>query len=707
MRALVLYLLTIACVQGAAAAFASDPDAGDAGESAEILRAEEIVVETEVLVPAEIYLATPVETEVFTAADLRTIPATNPIEALDSIPGIRVQSQVQGQRGAVRIDGLPPEFTEILVNGQRYSGENGEAIDLGDQLFANIERVEILRGPQAIRYSPRAAGGVINFITKSPPTEGFRVSGEAGGGDQEQAEFESSLGWGNHRVGLELTYDFNQIGGFNDPNQGSDEPDDGLASPYGEGSLYRTHDFYSTFVARPLEWLEFETHLGYRHRDDAFAVDNGPVEARKDVDRWLFSQEGRAALTDSTQLYGIVTYSNEKQDSTVAREFQLTDEYTRVQIGVEHAQEWGSTLHVLTVGGDIVSNGIEVDEGDVPPEIDNPDFTISDVDERYAGGGAFAILESDLTSWLESELGLRYEMRQDFKPELLPQAAVLVTPWRWDGERAIKFRLSAGRAVRYPTLRELYQPIVPQQGGGYFLEGNQDLDSETVWAFRGGIEANPKRWISGSVVGFYSKTRNRIRAFDFGKTIQTGTTTIPPNPALCPVNPLFCSEQITPVFRSVFENANLDDFRSYGVEARLEFRPYEFIELVLGYTWNRTEVDDSNVDIDELPNSPRHIANGRLQLTAPVWGTIFTARGEWRDRAILESSGTGLLSFATNEMSNSSFDLDFRLIQPLEEFMGVSVDVFADLQNATDNRVVNSSVVRGRSFLVGLKWNFN
>src|SRR5690606_40387342 len=91
------------------------------------VRAETIAVEDERVRPAEIYQDTPVETEILDEQRLRDLPAVDAIEALDAIPGIRITGQVQGQRGAVRIDGLPPEFTEILVNGQRYAGENEEA----------------------------------------------------------------------------------------------------------------------------------------------------------------------------------------------------------------------------------------------------------------------------------------------------------------------------------------------------------------------------------------------------------------------------------------------------------------------------------------------------------------------------------------------------------------------------------------------------
>ncbi len=705
---LLLILLGLSAVRASAAADTPETGEGASNQTgSEVVRAEEIVVETEILKPAEIYQDTPVETEILTEEDLEALPALDAIEALEALPGVRITSQVQGQRGAVRIDGLPPEFTEILVNGQRYSGETGEAIDLGDQLFANLERVEILRGPQALRYGSRAGGGVINFVTKPPPKSGVTAGGLAAAGDQDRVSSELNVGLGNERLGGVLTYDFNRFGGFEPPDRDSNDPDDGLVPSAGEGSILRIHDVYSTFVARPSDSIEWTAHLGYRLRDESQKIENGPVLGRRENQRWLFNQELRVDLAPSTQLFNTFTFSYDDQDSTIGREFELIDDFARYESRLEHVQPIGSTLHVLTVGLDLSSNGIELEDGPLPDTIDNDALSSSSVDERQSQAGGYVILESELRRWLRSEIGVRYQTHEDFKPELLPQAALLIEPWRWDADRAVKLRLSVGRAARYPALRERFQPPSPQLGGAYFLAGSEDVQPEKVWATRASIEANPRRWISGSVAGFFSKTTNRIRAFDNGNPIQIGTTVIPADPFLCSLGQIArCTESIAARRSPVFASRNLDDLESFGVEARLELRPWDWVELALGYTWNRTRVTDSNIDIDELPNSPRHVANGRLRLKLPVTETGITLRGQWRDRAIIEGSGTGLLSFAGDDESNTSFSLDMRVVQPLEKLLGRRVEVFADLLNVTDNRVIDSLAVRGRSFVVGLRASF-
>jgi len=701
-----MVLFTTLCLLSSRPSLADETAAGDAVAGGEILRAEKIEVVDSVIRPAEIYQDTPVETEVLTEEDIEELPATTPIEALDAISGVRIQARVQGQRGAVSIDGLPPEYSELLVNGQRYSGENQEATDLGDLLFMDLEKIEILRGPQALRYTARAGGGVVNFVTKAPPTDGWRVSGVLTGGDQGRFRTAGAAGYGGPEWGASVIADYNRIDGFRDPFPGSDDPRDGLASTFGENSVQKKTDVYATIAGRPSENSEFVMRLGYWERNDGFAGDEGPITERSSQERFLWNAETRVEVTDTTELYGKVTVFHWTLETDVGREFTLVDDLERIQLGSSTWLELGDTSHLIEVGADLMTNGIDLDEGDVPPEIENPDFTIEDVSERTYQAGLFIVTESELREDLSIEGGLRYEMRQGFEPELLPQVAVLWTPYRFDAERAVKLRVSAGRAALYPSLRDLYQPPAPQTGAGYFLAGNSELVQETTWAFRASLESNPARWLSGTVSGFYNEVDDFIRSQARSQQIVIREEIRFADPTLCRLTGERCTDEIEQIFRNVFERSNLDELKSWGVEARLQLRPRDWLELNLGYTWLRTEIESDTLLLDELPNSPRHIANGKLVLRAKDWGTTVTVRASWRDRAFVERTGTGIASFTTTDRSRDSFDVDARLRQSLEHLVGADITIFAQANNLTDNRVVDSYRVRGRSFVAGaeVRW---
>ncbi len=101
-------------------------------------------------------------------ADLfRTLPGleVTGVGANQTRPSIRGQ---RGQRLLLLQDGL-------RMNNTRRQQDFGEIPALVD--IDAVERVEIVRGPASVLYGSDAIGGVINIVTTTPPSDGFRGSG--------------------------------------------------------------------------------------------------------------------------------------------------------------------------------------------------------------------------------------------------------------------------------------------------------------------------------------------------------------------------------------------------------------------------------------------------------------------------------------------------------------------------------------------------
>jgi vitamin B12 transporter len=106
-------------------------------------------------------------------------------DALAETPGLAVvRNGGIGQPTSILLRGAEAGQTLVLIDGVRIedpTAVDGSAI-LGDVLNNNIDRVEILRGPQSTLYGSDAIGGVVDVLTRRGGARPFAFSGDAEGG---------------------------------------------------------------------------------------------------------------------------------------------------------------------------------------------------------------------------------------------------------------------------------------------------------------------------------------------------------------------------------------------------------------------------------------------------------------------------------------------------------------------------------------------
>jgi vitamin B12 transporter len=135
---------------------------------------------------------------VITASDierqqLRTVP-----DVLAAVPGLNVvQSGGPGSQASVFIRGTNSNHVKVLIDGVDMSDPSNPtgSFDLGQLLSGDIERIEVLRGPQSGLYGSDAIGGVISITTKQgsgPPKVTASVEGGSFGTTNERASLSGS-----------------------------------------------------------------------------------------------------------------------------------------------------------------------------------------------------------------------------------------------------------------------------------------------------------------------------------------------------------------------------------------------------------------------------------------------------------------------------------------------------------------------------------
>ena len=134
--------------------------------------------EKEVILEKVVVTATRVETPmeeiassvtVISSEEIERKQKTHVMEILRGIPGLDVvRTGGAGKNTSVFIRGANSEHTLVMIDGVEVNDpiSPGRSYDFAHLTVDNIERIEVIRGPQSTLYGSDAIGGVVNIITK-------------------------------------------------------------------------------------------------------------------------------------------------------------------------------------------------------------------------------------------------------------------------------------------------------------------------------------------------------------------------------------------------------------------------------------------------------------------------------------------------------------------------------------------------------------
>ncbi len=127
---------------------------------------------------------TPAPITVLTREQIEREQPEKMADLFKQIPGVEVQGEGPF-RGIPVIRGLTSNRVLILVDGQRLNNARESTDFAGIQPalvnLADVERIEVLRGPASVQYGSDAIGGVVNIITRKPDlgSAAFKITGDA------------------------------------------------------------------------------------------------------------------------------------------------------------------------------------------------------------------------------------------------------------------------------------------------------------------------------------------------------------------------------------------------------------------------------------------------------------------------------------------------------------------------------------------------
>lgn len=166
---------------------------------------------------------------VITGEEIERRQITNTADALRGVPGVDVaRSGGANQITSVFLRGSDSSHTLVLIDGIPSNDPTSpnRAFNFGDITTDDIDRIEVLRGPQSTLWGSNAMGGVVNIITRrgEGPPHGYAF---AEGGSFYTAREGAGVSGGNKDVNYSLSVSQADSQGFSaaDAKYGNKEPD--------------------------------------------------------------------------------------------------------------------------------------------------------------------------------------------------------------------------------------------------------------------------------------------------------------------------------------------------------------------------------------------------------------------------------------------------------------------------------------------------
>jgi len=162
-------------------------------------------------------------TTVITGEELERRQIRHAADALRTVPGLAV-SRTGGVGGftQVRVRGAEGNQVKVIIDGVEVNSLSGGEFDFATLLAADIERIEVIRGPQSGIYGANALAGVINIVTRKGTREP-QVSARVEGGSFNTYGVSANASGAGEFGYLSVSAAQRETDGFNIARTGSEE----------------------------------------------------------------------------------------------------------------------------------------------------------------------------------------------------------------------------------------------------------------------------------------------------------------------------------------------------------------------------------------------------------------------------------------------------------------------------------------------------
>ena len=533
------------------------------------------------------------------------------------VPGLGVTAT--GGRGGltdVYARGGDSNFSLVLIDGVRVNGFGGD-YDFAHLPVADIERIEVVRGPQSAVYGSDAIGSVVQIVTKQggPPRMGAVVEGGSLGTSRvsvDTAGAAGALAWGGA---------FEQL-----------DSDGQNGTVTTTGAIVSNDDYLRRDLALHGRWHgtgSTAIRATFRHGTNSRGV---PGPWGRDPGGTFFGLDTVSRGTNDTRLLsaGVTQRVGTRLDQRVDVSHTSTDSRFDSPFGESASHARRLTVRARTDAtlrpGLVATGGLDLQREEAGSAFIT-DTTFHEVPVERRILGYFAELRFDPTARLSMTAGLRVDQ--------------------------IRLEALAGDGFGRPAFPDQTEVAAnPKVSLGWSVRPADATDDWTRLRLNAGTGIRPPGAFEIAFTDNPALKPERSRSVDVGveQALAAGRVMVEATAFFNRYDDLIVS--VGQSFRdaSQFRTDNLDNSRARGLELAVRGRTARGFEASATYTWLHTEVLEidaadgrarTGFEVgDPLSRRPRHQGSLALSFTQPRFSVFASVGARGRTLDVDPSFGT-------------------------------------------------------------------
>ena len=361
-------------------------------------------------------------------------------------------TMTSGFGAGVQLQGLNPDYTIILIDGEPLIGRTAGVLDLNRIAVGNIKKIEIVKGPSSSLYGSEAMAGVINIITDKKNTDALSANIRYGSYNTKDGNI--SISKRVNKLHAQTFYNYYSTDGFSvRPNSNNRFITPIARTTFTQNIQYKFTD--KTSIDGSVRYNTENIKSIIAVANNGTTIYSNGNENNNDLNGSIVVNH-KFSDNIKTKLNTYYTQFKSKQDLLTVSGNPYNDLFQQNFKRIEDQTEWKINASLNSIIG----------FGWITENVNSSRY--DNIDSAKTNNIQYAFNQWEWNNgkkWV-ANAGFRYDKNQNFASAFSPKFSLM-----YKVNTQLRFKLSAGRGFKAPDFRQLYLNFTNAAAGSYSVFG--------------------------------------------------------------------------------------------------------------------------------------------------------------------------------------------------------------------------------------------